>query len=100
MMVTYAMYRHVLGKVITPLKVHSARLPPAFGELYTKVSQLDRELLLPPETALLIRQQVARINVCLFCLDSDRWAPTQASVDGAKVDAPEHCSDSPLFNDA
>src|SRR5436853_5066861 len=82
----YAMYRQVFGKVITPVRVHSARLPPAFGELYSKVSLLDRDLLLPPETALLIREQVARINVCLFCIDSDRWAATQASVNEAKFD--------------
>jgi len=26
----------------------------------------------PPETSLLIREQVARINVCLFCMDIGR----------------------------
>jgi hypothetical protein len=34
-----------------PLKVHSARLPPSFGLFYSKISKLDKKLLLPPETA-------------------------------------------------
>ena len=56
--------RRSFGKVLTPLKVHSARLPAAFGFFYGKIGQLDKRLLLPRETALLIREQVARINVC------------------------------------
>jgi hypothetical protein len=48
------------GKVVTPLKVHSARLPPAFGLFYGKVAQLDKKLTLPPELIMLIREQVDR----------------------------------------
>jgi hypothetical protein len=51
MKLAYAMTRRQFGKVITPLKVHSARLPPAFGLFYSKISKLDKKLLLPPETA-------------------------------------------------
>ena len=61
----YYFTRRQFGKVLTPLKVHCARLPPAFGFFYTKIGKLDKKLLLPPETVLLIREQVARINVCL-----------------------------------
>jgi alkylhydroperoxidase family enzyme len=100
MKLAYAMTRRQFGKVITPLKVHSARLPPAFGLFYTKIPKLDKKLLLPPETALLIREQVARINVCLFCIDSDRWAAIKASMNEAKFDALEQYSTSPLFTDA
>jgi AhpD family alkylhydroperoxidase len=39
---------------------------------------LDKKLLLPPETALLIREQVARINMCLFCIDIGRRATIKA----------------------
>jgi alkylhydroperoxidase family enzyme len=89
-----------IGKVITPLKVHSARLPPAFGLFYSKISKLDKKLLLPPETALLIREQVARINMCLFCIDIGRWATIKASMSEAKFDALEQYGTSPLFSDA
>ncbi len=100
MKLAYAMTRRQFGKVLTPLKVHSARLPPAFGLFYSKIPNLDKKLLLPPETALLIREQVARINVCLFCMDISRWATINASMNQAKFDALEHYSTNPLFTDA
>jgi alkylhydroperoxidase family enzyme len=43
---------------------------------------------------------VARINVCLFCIDGDRWAAIKASMNEAKFDALEQYSTSPLFADA
>ena len=53
MKLAYYFTRLEFGKVLTPLKVHSARLPPAFGLFYTKIGKLDKKLLLTPETALL-----------------------------------------------
>ncbi|MGI8569369.1 MAG: carboxymuconolactone decarboxylase family protein [Methylocella sp.] len=100
MKLAYTMTRRQFGKVLTPLKVVSARLPLAFGLFYAKISKLDKKLLLPPETALLIRQQVARINVCLFCIDIGRLAAIKASMSEAKFDALEQYSTSPLFTDA
>jgi alkylhydroperoxidase family enzyme len=100
MKLAYYFTRRQFGKVITPLKVHSARLPAAFGLFYTKIPKLDKKLLLPPATALLIREQVARINVCLFCIDSDRWAANQASMSEAKFDALEYYRTSLLFSNA
>ncbi len=100
MKLAYYFTRRQFSKVLTPLKVHSARLPPAFGLFYAKVAKLDKELLLPPETALLIREQVARINVCLFCIDTSRWAVTKESMNEAKFDALEQYSTSALFTDA
>ena len=60
MKLAYYFTRRQFGKVLTPLKVHSARLPPAFGLFYAKIGKLDKKLTLPPETVLLIREQVAR----------------------------------------
>src|SRR5438445_6006214 len=100
MKLAYAMTRRQFGRVLTPLKVHSARLPPAFGLFYSKIANLDKKLSLPPETALLIREQVARINVCLFCIDIGRWATIKASMNQAKFDALEQYRTNPLFTDA
>jgi alkylhydroperoxidase family enzyme len=96
----YAMTRRQFGKVLTPLKVYSARMPIAFGMFYGKIGSLDKKLLLPKETVLLIRQQVARINVCLFCIDIARSFTIKASMNQAKFDALEEYSTSPLFSDA
>lgn len=96
----YFFTQRQFGKVLTPLKVHSARLPPAFGLFYAKVGKLDRKLTLPRETVLLIREQVARTNVCLFCMDIGRSFTVKASMNEAKFDALEHYRTSSLFTDA
>jgi len=100
MKLAYSFTRRQFGKVLTPLKVHSARLPAAFGLFYAKIGKLDRKLLLPPETTLLIREQVARINVCLFCLDIGRSFTIKASMNEAKFNALERYRTSALFTDA
>ncbi|HEY6257430.1 MAG TPA: carboxymuconolactone decarboxylase family protein [Xanthobacteraceae bacterium] len=100
MKLVYAMARRQFGKVLTPLKVICARLPLAFATFFGKISKLDKKLQLPPETAMLIREQVARTNVCLFCIDIGRWATIQASMNQAKFDALEHYRTSPLFTEA
>ena len=99
MKLAYYFTRKQFGKVLTPLRVHSARLPAAFGLFYTKVGQLDKKLLLPLETASLIREQVARINVCLFCMDIGRSFAVKASMNEAKFDALEQYSTSSLFTE-
>jgi alkylhydroperoxidase family enzyme len=92
--------RKQFGKVLAPLSVHSARLPNAFGMFYGKVSQLDKKLILKAEIALLIRQQVARVNICLFCIDMSRWAALKAKFSEAKIDALDNYVSSTLFNAA
>jgi hypothetical protein len=84
MNLAYYFTRRQFGKVLTPLKVHSARLPAAFGLFYAKVNKLDQKLTLPPELVLLIRHQVARINICLFCIDIARAFTIQASMNQAR----------------
>jgi alkylhydroperoxidase family enzyme len=100
MKLAYYFTRRQFGKVLTPLKVHSARLPAAFGLFYSKISKLDKKLLLPPEMVMLIREQVARINVCLFCIDIGRSFTIKASMNEAKFDALDRYGTSPLFTDA
>jgi alkylhydroperoxidase family enzyme len=100
MKLAYYFTRRQFGKVITPLKVFCARLPVAFGMFFGKIGALDKKLLLPPETILLIREQVARVNVCLFCIDIGRAFTIQQSMNQAKFDALEEYATSPLFTDA
>jgi alkylhydroperoxidase family enzyme len=95
----YAIMRRQFGRVLTPMKVHSARLPLRFLTFYGKVSQLDKKLILPPETAMLIRQQVARINICEFCVDIGKWAAIKASMNEAKFDALDDYKTSRLFTE-
>ncbi len=100
MKLVYAMARHQFGKVVTPLKVVSARMPIAFGMFAAKISKLDKKLQLPPETVMLIRERVARINVCEFCIDIGRAFAIKAQMNEAKFDALEDYKTSPLFTEA
>jgi alkylhydroperoxidase family enzyme len=100
MKLAYYFTRRQFGKVLTPLKVHSARLPLAFGLFYTKIGTLDKKLTLSPETVLLIREQVARINVCLFCMDIARSVAIKTTMNDAKFDALEQYRTSSHFTDA
>ena len=96
----YYFTRRQFGKVLTPLKVHSARLPAAFGLFYAKIGKLDKKLTLPREMVLLIREQVARINICLFCVDIGRSFTIKASMSEAKFDALDEYRTSSLFSEA
>ena len=99
MKLVYRMSRRQYGKVLTPLKVFAARLPVGFGKFYGKISQLDKKLELPAETVMLVREQVARTNVCLFCIDIGRSFTIQAKMNQAKFDALEQYATSPLFSE-
>jgi alkylhydroperoxidase family enzyme len=96
----YYLTRRKFGKVPSPIAIHSARLPPAFGMFYGKVAQLDNKLQLPRETVFLIREQVARLNICLFCVDIGRFFVTESSMNVDKLNALDRYRDSPLFSDA
>lgn len=100
MNLVYYFTRRQFGKVMTPIKVYAARMPLAFGMFTGKIAQLDKKLKLPAETALLIRQQVARINVCLFCIDISRYFAMKEKMDESKIDALDNYQTSPLFTDA
>jgi alkylhydroperoxidase family enzyme len=99
MKLTYSFTRRQFGKVLTPLKVWGARLPLAFGLFSTRIGKLDKKLLLPAEMVLLIREHVARINVCLFCMDIGRSLAEKASMNEAKFNALEQYRTNPLFTD-
>lgn len=96
----YYFTRRQFGKVLTPVKVHSARLPSAFGLFYAKIGQLDKKLTLPREMILLVREQVARLNICLFCMDIGRSFTIKASFNEAKFDALDQYRTSALFTEA
>src|SRR5262245_8530999 len=83
----YYLSRRQFGKVLTPLKVVYSRLPAAFALFASKISKLDKKLRLPKETVFLIREQVARINVCHFCMDIGRSMAIKATMNEAKFDA-------------
>lgn len=101
MKLVYAMDRRTSGKVTAPVAVFAARMPLAFGNFYGKASRLDKKLKLPHSSAVLIREQVASINMCLFCMDAARWfALKESAGNRARFDALPEYRTSPLFTAA
>ena len=96
----YAMSRRQFGKVMTPLKVFVARMPLAFGMFSGKIAKLDKKLELPAETQMLVRERVARLNVCLFCIDIGRSFVIKSKLNEAKFDALDDYATSPLFSES
>jgi alkylhydroperoxidase family enzyme len=94
----YRLSRRQFGKVMTPLKVFVARMPLAFGMFYNKISKLDKKLELPAATQILVRERVARLNVCEFCIDIGRSFVIKARMDETKFDALEEYPTHPLFS--
>ena len=99
MKLAYYFMRKSFGKVPSPIKVHSARLPAAFGMFYGKIGQLDKKLTLPRELAFLIRERVAQINVCTFCMDIGRAFVVKESMNEAKFDTLDQYRTNSLFSD-
>ena len=99
MKLVYGLTRRKFGKVLTPVKVISARMPLAFGQFGQKIGELDKKLVLPAETAMLVRERVAHLNVCTFCVDIGRALAIQASMNQAKFDALHDYGTSPLFSE-
>ncbi len=98
--IVYFFTRRQVGKVITPITIFAARMPFVFMSFYGKLSKLDKKLKLPQRTAVLIREQVASINTCLFCMDAARWYALRESADNrARFDALPEYQTSPLFTD-
>jgi AhpD family alkylhydroperoxidase len=85
---------------MTPLKVFAARMPLGFGMFTAKISKLDQKLELPAEMRMLVRERVARINVCEFCIDIGRAFAIKAGMNEAKFDALDEYAISSLFNEA
>jgi alkylhydroperoxidase family enzyme len=69
MKLVYWMSERKYGKVMTPLKVISARLPVSFGLFVHKLEKLEQRYQLPKHIALLVRTHVAQLNTCEFCID-------------------------------
>jgi alkylhydroperoxidase family enzyme len=99
MRIAYAVTKKQFGKVLTPLKVWAVRLPPAFGNWVSKISPLDKKLILPQDIQFLVRQHVAQLNTCSFCIDIGRFFAMNEHVAEEKIRALERYGESPLFDE-
>jgi AhpD family alkylhydroperoxidase len=99
MKLVFVMTKKQFGKVLTPLSVFAARLPTAFGTFYGKISQLDKKLTIPHELVILVRQRVAQINTCSFCVDISRWYSRKSGMSQTKLQALGRYASDPIFTE-
>lgn len=98
--IAYSLMKKQFGKVPTPVKVVYSRMPAGFGMFVGKIGSLDKKLTLPKEIQFLIRERVAQINICEFCMDIGRYFVVKASMNEARFDSLADYQTSPLFTEA
>lgn len=78
--IAYWYSKRLMGKVITPLKVHYARFPKALG-LSRKIVQTEKTINLDETLKHLIKVYVATLNGCSFCVDIGMASAQQNNLD-------------------
>jgi len=96
--IAYWMTRRQFGKVMTPLKVITARIPQS-ARLSYEISKFElRGIRLDPTLHFLVGTMTAQINGCGFCADLGRAMAMRSQLDIAKFDALPEYRTSPLFS--
>jgi alkylhydroperoxidase family enzyme len=96
----YRLMRRQFGKAPSWLTVYGARMPLAFLSWGGKPYKLEKKLQLSSDTVRLIRERVANLNMCLWCMDAERWfVTTKIPHLLPKFDALHDYRTSPLFDD-
>lgn len=78
----YWFTRRIMGKVITPMKVHYARFPEGLG-LSQKLYSTEEKIMLDPRLKHLIKVYVAAVNGCAFCIDIGKASAHNHDLDPA-----------------
>jgi len=89
----------MLGKVITPLKVHYARFPEGLG-LSRKIIQTEQKCTLKPKIKHLIKVYIATLNGCAFCVDIGRAGAQKEGVNAEIFEDLLRFEESDQFNEA
>lgn len=74
-----------LGKVITPVKVHSVRFPEGLG-LSKKIVETEEKITLDSKLKHLIKVYIATLNGCGFCIDIGKAHAKKKKLDSGIFD--------------
>jgi alkylhydroperoxidase family enzyme len=72
----YRLMRWQFGKEPSWLTVYGARMPLAFLSWGGKPYKLEKKLQVSSDTVRLVRERVASLNMCMWCMDAERWFVT------------------------
>lgn len=97
MRLVYWITQWTLGRVITPVKVVTARVPGS-AMVAQKMNTTEEKLSLDPELRFLIQSYVATLNGCAFCTDIVRAKAQDRDVPTDKYDALLQYESSDVFS--
>lgn len=96
---TYWYTKRMLGKVITPVKVHYARFPAALG-LAGEMTKVQNRITIDPKLQHLIKVYTATLNGCAFCVDIGKASAKQKKLNPAVFDDLLRFEESSQFTEA
>lgn len=85
MKLAYWFSKLLFVKVLTPLKVHTARFPESLG-LSKKLADTEKKCTIDPKLKHLIKVYVATINGCGFCVDIGKVSAQKEKLDPSIFD--------------
>ena len=98
MKLAYWLTRRKMGKVITPMKVVTARLPQSLRLSY-EMNKVEENLSLEPGLRFLAKSYVASLNGCSFCVDIAKANAMDEDVALEKYDALMDFHSSDVFSE-
>lgn len=98
MRMAYWGIKRQMGKVMTPVKVVTARMPGSL-KFTNEIAKFEtKKIRLQPELHYLIVTLVSQINVCGFCIDLSRSMVLRDNIDLRKFNALAEYRTNPIFS--
>lgn len=100
MRMAFWMTRRTFGKVITPLKVVTARVPKSLRMTYEIVKMTEHGFSLDKELRFLLHTHISQVNQCHFCIDIAQAMALREGGSLEKIVKLPRYREDPAFTDA
>lgn len=100
MRMAFWMTRRRFGKVITPLKVVTARVPKSMRMTYEISKMMETDFSLDKQLQFLLHTYISQINQCQFCIDISEAYVVREGGSLEKLKKLSHYRDDPAFSAA
>jgi AhpD family alkylhydroperoxidase len=100
MQLAFWMIQRKFGRVITPVKVVTARVPKSLGVSYEITKMMENGFSLDKDLQFLLHVHISQVNQCGFCIDIGRAMALKESGSLDKIDKLPRYLDDPTFTPA
>ena len=100
MQLAFWMIQRKFGRVITPVKVVTARVPKSLGVSYEITKMMENGFSLDKELQFLLHVYISQVNQCGFCIDIARAMALKECGSLEKIDKLSRYRDDPAFTPA